>query len=235
MATYSGRSLHGQVVHELGRRIAAGRYAPGTALPSEEELSLELSVSRTALREATKVLVAKGLLDVKPRLGMRVRSQDTWNLLDPDILAWRAAAGLSLEFLRQLAEVREVLEPGVAALAARKRTPAQLQRIEHAYALMESARDQHAWVEADLAFHREVLAAGGNPMLNTLVSLIEMVLEGVLVLNAEHASSFNLSLPEHGRVCAAIARQDEVAAHAAMLGILVDARKRLPDGPAPRQ
>ncbi|MGO3740683.1 FadR/GntR family transcriptional regulator [Kerstersia sp.] len=235
MATYSGRSLHGQVVHELGRRIAAGRYAPGTALPSEEELALELSVSRTALREATKVLVAKGLLDVKPRLGMRVRPLETWNLLDPDILAWRAAAGLSLEFLRQLAEVREVLEPGVAALAARKRTPEQLRRIEHAYALMEGAKDQHAWVEADLAFHRAVLTAGGNAMLNTLVSLIEMVLEGVLVLNAKHASSFNLSLPEHGQVCAAIARQDEVAAHKAMLGMLVDARRRLPDGQAPRQ
>lgn len=229
MATYSGRSLHGQVVHELGRRIGCGRYPEGTVLPNEEVLALELDVSRTALREATKVLVAKGLLDVKPRVGMRVRPRSTWNLLDPDVLAWRSVLGPEPDFLLELAEVREALEPGAAALAARKRTPAQLRLVQASFARMAAARTEAEWVAADLDFHRAILAATGNAMLNTLGAVIAVALEGILVRNAERAGRFDLSLPEHEAITRAIERQDEAGAHEAMRTMLADARARLPE------
>src|SRR5437762_13173507 len=90
IATYSGRNRHGQVVHELGRRIVGGTCPPGEALPNEEELCRELGVSRTALRESVKVLAAKGLVESRPRIGTRVRASASWNLLDPDVLACAA-------------------------------------------------------------------------------------------------------------------------------------------------
>ena len=77
-ARYSGRKLHGQVVDELGRRVAGGIYPAGQVLPNEELLCQELAVSRTALREAVKVLAGKGLLEARPRIGTRVRSKDQW-------------------------------------------------------------------------------------------------------------------------------------------------------------
>ncbi|MCX7279363.1 MAG: GntR family transcriptional regulator, partial [Burkholderiales bacterium] len=104
---YTGRNLHGQVVSELGKRIVSGIYPAEAVLPNEEQLCQELEVSRTALREAVKVLAAKGLLESRPRIGTRVRNRDLWNLLDPDILAWRCAIGADAEFLRHLTELRE--------------------------------------------------------------------------------------------------------------------------------
>ena len=91
--TYSDRSVHGQVVHELGRRIIGGQYAPGSVLPNEDALSAEFNVSRTALREATKMLAAKGLVESRPKVGTRVRPAGDWNTLDADVLAWRLGLG----------------------------------------------------------------------------------------------------------------------------------------------
>jgi DNA-binding FadR family transcriptional regulator len=95
---YAGRNLHGQVVNELGRRVVGGTYAAGALLPNEDHLCIELAVSRTALREAIKVSAAKGLLEPRPRIGTRVRTTEQWNLLDPDILAWRCATGADAKF-----------------------------------------------------------------------------------------------------------------------------------------
>src|SRR5438045_4398517 len=138
-STYSGRNLHGQVVHELGKRIVGGACAPGEALPNEEELCRELGISRTALRESVKVLAAKGLVESRPRIGTRVRASECWNLLDPDVLAWRCATSPEPSFALQLNEMREIIEPASAALAARKRNQTQLRHIEDAYSAMAAA------------------------------------------------------------------------------------------------
>ena len=74
--TFSRRSLHGQVAHEIGQRIVAGDLPPGCMLPTEEAASAELKVSRTAYREAMKVLSAKGLVESRPKIGTRVRGRD---------------------------------------------------------------------------------------------------------------------------------------------------------------
>ena len=90
---YPTRGVHGRLVEQIGRRILGGELAPGAMLPREAELVQELGISRTAVREAIKVLAAKGLVESRQKLGMRVRPERAWNLLDPDVLAWQAASG----------------------------------------------------------------------------------------------------------------------------------------------
>jgi len=226
-ATYSGRNLHGQVVHELGRRIVGGTCPPGQALPNEEELCRELGVSRTALREAVKVLAAKGLVESRPRVGTRVRASESWNMLDPDVLAWRCATLPDARFVQQLSEMRDIIEPASSALAARNRTTAQLRRIEEAYEAMAAAPDIDSWVAADLEFHSEILRATNNPLLLPLAAIIGSALESLLSLSARRAGDFKVALHDHGRVLDAIRRQDDAGAMRVMKALLADTRARL--------
>jgi DNA-binding FadR family transcriptional regulator len=226
-STYSGRNLHGQVVHELGRRIVGGACPPGQALPNEEELCRELGVSRTALRESVKVLAAKGLVESRPRIGTRVRANEDWNMLDPDVLAWRCATLPDAHFVMQLNEMREIIEPASAALAARNRTQAQLRRIEDAFAVMAACEDIDRFVDADLHFHTAILDATNNPLLRPLGAMIGSALESLLSLSARKANDFKVGLPDHGRVLDAIRAQDAEAARGHMTRLLADTRARL--------
>jgi DNA-binding FadR family transcriptional regulator len=222
--TYSGRNLHGQVVNELGRRVVGGGYAAGALLPNEDQLCQELQVSRTALREAVKVLAAKGLLEPRPRIGTRVRPRDLWNLLDPDILAWRCATGADAEFLRHLAELREIIEPAAASLAATSRSEAQLKIIADALNAMRVAPSIAQWVEADLAFHTAVLRATNNPLLMPLAAIIGSALESLLAFSARSADDFKRGLPDHQKVYDAIESSDAQSALHRMAGLLSDTR-----------
>lgn len=223
-ARYSGRKLHGQVVDELGRRVAGGIYPAGQLLPNEELLCKELAVSRTALREAVKVLAGKGLLEARPRIGTRVRSKDQWNLLDPDILAWRCATGVDAEFLRHLTELREIIEPSAAALAATSRSEEQLQAIAQALRSMESAASITDWVQADLAFHTAVLQATNNPLLMPLAAIIGSALESLLGVTARTSDNFKQALPDHQKVFEAIRLQEPQNALHRMASMLSDTR-----------
>jgi len=232
-STYSGRNLHGQVVHELGKRIVGGTCPPGQALPNEEELCRELGVSRTALRESVKVLAAKGLVESRPRIGTRVRANEDWNMLDPDVLAWRCATLPDAHFVLQLNEMREIVEPAAAALAARNRSLVQLRHIDDAYAAMAAAHDIGEWVGADLQFHCAILAATNNPLLRPLAAMIRTALESLLGLSARKAGDFKVALPDHEAVLEAIRAQDGDAAQQRMARLLADTRARLIK-PSPR-
>ena len=230
-ATYRGPSLHGQVVHELGCRIAGGHYTPGEVLPNEGLLCVQMKVSRTALREALKVLAAKGLVESRPRVGTRVRAYELWNQLDPDVLAWRCRTLPDAHFVEQLTEMREIIEPAAAQLAARHRSTVQMAEIDAALAAMAAAKRIRQWVEADLAFHRAILNATGNGLLMPLAALIATALETLLGVSAREASDFRVALPDHMRVRDTIAAQDTHAAFAAMSMLLADTRRRLLPGP----
>jgi DNA-binding FadR family transcriptional regulator len=223
-ATYSGRKLHGQVVNELGRRVVSGGYAAGALLPNEDQLCQELQVSRTALREAVKVLAAKGLLEPRPRIGTRVRPRDLWNLLDPDILAWRCATGADAEFLRHLTELREIIEPAAASLAANSRTPEQLAAIAAALQDMHDAPSIAQWISADLAFHTAILRATNNPLLMPLAAIIGSALESLLGVTARSADDFKRALPDHQKVFDAIENGDAQNALHRMASLLSDTR-----------
>ena len=225
LATYVGRNLHGQVVNELGRRIVSGTYPVGGLLPNEELLGAELAVSRTALRESIKVLAAKGLLESRPRVGTRIRDRSLWNVLDPDVLAWQCAVGANAEFLRHLAEMREIIEPAAASLASVRRSETQLSVIRDALQQMERAADVDEWVRADVAFHTAILQATNNPLLMPLAALINSALGSLLLgVTARGAGNFKRALPEHEKVFAAIEEGDAQAALHRMAGMLTDTR-----------
>jgi len=223
-ATYSGRNLHGKVAHELGRRVVGGIYPSGALLPNEEQLCEELQVSRSPLREAIKVLAAKGLLESRPRIGTRVRDKELWNLLDPDILAWRCATGPDAEFLRHLTELREIIEPAAASLAASSRTEEQLAMIGAALQDMQNVKTLAQWVVADLAFHTAILKATNNPLLMPLAAIIDSALESLLHVSARSAGDFKRGLQDHQKVFEAIQNGDASNAVHRMAGMLSDTR-----------
>lgn len=221
---YSRRGLHGQVVEALGRRIVHGEIEPGATI-DVDQLETEYAVSRTVVREAVKVLSAKGLLDARPKRGTFVRDRRHWNLLDADVMTWRdEGQGIDLQLLHDLDEVRQAVEPRGAGLAAQRRTLADLAEIDAALArLVETADgDLEDHVRADLAFHRAVLSASQNELLLRMEIIIEPALRArnALAFSEEHGREF---LDAHAQVRDAIAAQDGEAAQRLMEGLLVDA------------
>ncbi|HEV3430605.1 MAG TPA: FCD domain-containing protein [Paraburkholderia sp.] len=212
---------------ELGSAILRGDHAPGEILPREAELMERFDVSRTVLREALRTLTSKGLVESRPKVGTRVRERTAWNLLDADLLDWYARVAPPLAFALKLQEMREMIEPYAAGLAASAHDAAALARIDEAHAAMEAARNVDEWVRADLRFHLAVLAACRNELLVPLGALIGRTLEGQLRVNAKRADVFNAALPDHTVVADAIARRDANAARAAMAALLRVTRERI--------
>lgn len=221
------RSLHSHVVRELGKRIVVGDLKPGDVLPREETLAETMEVSRTALREALKVLSAKGLIESRPKIGTRVRPTEVWNQLDADVLSWRCESMPADDFVEKLVEMRDIIEPAAAASAARRRSAAQLEAIETAYAQMADAGDFDAWAKADLAYHQAMLNATGNELMISLFSVVENALGMFFVLSAKQADNFNYSLPRHREVLDAIRDQSPQRAREAMQEMVADSYANL--------
>lgn len=221
------RSLHHQVIQELGRLIVSGELEPGKSLPREEILAERMSVSRTALREAMKVLSAKGLIESRQKTGTRVREETHWNQLDSDVLAWRCASMPTESFVDKLVEMREIIEPAAAVNAARRRSDEQLAAIASAYEAMAAAEDLDAWTTADLAFHEAVLHATNNELLTSLFSVIETALGTYFVLSARNSANFKNALPQHFKVYEAIRRRQPEVARQAMIKMVSDSRSNI--------
>jgi len=218
---FTTRSLHGRIAHIIGRRIIGGEYAAGQTLPNEEAFGIELAVSRTALREAFKVLAAKGLLESKPKVGTKVKAQSQWNMLDPDVLAWHFETSPSVEFLKSLFEMRQIFEPNAAAMAANRRTAEQLQVISDAYDAMERAEeDTDDVIESDLAFHLGIVDASGNPFMHSMGMMIETALMGSFNLSSAKPRAQASSLPAHKAVYLGIRDQQPERARFEMQQLL---------------
>ena len=131
-------SLSAQVAREIGRRIVSGSYAAGHLIEDEGALAERYQVSRSVIRDATKVLVGKGLLEVRRGIGTRVRARASWGLLDDDVLAWFQSAPPDDEFLQQLLDIRRVIEPKAARWAAERGSAEGIDRIRAAVERMEA-------------------------------------------------------------------------------------------------
>lgn len=215
-------SLGDHIASTLATRILAGKYAAGTLLPSEEKLRQEFKASRTALREAMRVLAAKRLVEPRQRVGTIVLSQDDWNRLDPDVLLWMREVEPDLGFIRGLIEVRAVMEPVAAELAARRATARDLSAIEAAYDRMckSHPHDLDACTAADLDFHLGILAATKNPVFAQLGGLIGAALSSSFRLTTSLTRSYDRTLAAHGDVLEAIRLRKPKAARDAMLGLI---------------
>jgi DNA-binding FadR family transcriptional regulator len=174
--SYPRRGIHGEVVEDLGRRIVAGDPdASGQLDPME--LGRRYQVSHTVVREALKTLAAKGLVDARPKRGTYVRPRGDWSLLDPDVLRWRFTQRGDTDMLRDLAEVRSVVEPAGARLAASRRTDEDVAALEKAFEHMAATTaDPVAHTEADVTFHRLLLATSHNELLECLEVVIAAAL-----------------------------------------------------------
>ena len=218
------RNLHGHVVHELGLRIVRGEYAPGSSLPHPDILGASMEVTATTIREAVKVLVGKGLVESRAKVGTRVRAQQFWNSLDPDVLEWRCNSMPTHDFVRNLMEMREIIEPAAAGLAALNRTKPQMVIIDDVYRAMEKSNDVDDYAIADLHFHQAVLHATNNALLVPLSHVIATALQTFFFMAARTSKRFKYSLPQHLEVVKAIRSGNANAARQAMLDILLDNR-----------
>lgn len=210
------RTLHGRVVELLGRRIVSGEFPDGTQLPNESELAAQLEVSRGGVREAVKALAAKGLVEPRPRLGTRVRPRHEWNLMDREVIDWYGASA-SPEFLVQLLELRSIVEPGAARLAAERATVEQLDELAAAYAGMAEhapglPESEEAFVRADLAFHLTLLRATHNQLVEQLGRLLRTSLEHALEASSHAPGGVAATLPLHHEVLVAVRRRRPAAA-----------------------
>src|SRR5262245_31923096 len=107
VATIRRERLYDQLTRQIALGIMRGTIGKGEpGLSTEGDLCLHFKVSRTILRESVKVLAAKGLIELRPKTGIRVRPRDEWNLVDPDLLSWLVEAGVDEDFVRDLCEVR---------------------------------------------------------------------------------------------------------------------------------
>lgn len=223
------RALHAQIVDEIGRRIVSGALQPGKPLTSESGLCAEMGVSRTVLREAFRVLSDKGLIEARPKAGTLVTHPERWNFLDRDVMAWKLDSGVTADFIVDLYELRHLIEPVAAALAAGRATPDDLSRLQTAYVDMEAAGDDgQALLEPDLRFHRSVIDATGNPLVASLGHLIEAALEANFQLSVGTPRGQRQSMPLHKAVLDAIAEGDANAARIAMRQLIEDSKRDLP-------
>jgi DNA-binding FadR family transcriptional regulator len=212
-----GRRLRGAVAHKLGLAILSGKYAPGDTLSGEIAFAEELEVSRSAYREAVQVLTAKGLVESRPKAGTRVLPRNRWNLLDPDVLAWAFASEPDIEFVRNLFEMRAIVEPAAAMLAAQRRDRADLKAMKDALtAMRRNTLVTEAGRAADRDFHSAILQATRNDALMVLTASIGAAVNWTTQFKQRQRALPRNAIPDHMRVYDAIAAGDPTAASEAM-------------------
>ena len=216
------KNVHGNTVDFLGEAIVAGRYPVGGAIPPEPVLCDELGVSRTVVREAIKSLVAKGMIHTGPKVGTRVLASDDWNWFDADVISWQAKAGLSPVFLRDLQDLRRVVEPAAVKLAAIRATEQDIAGIEDAYTGMRRAVYEGGdYVTFDLRFHQGLLRASHNRMLVQMSKALGALLRTSFEISTIKRDGPKLSLPLHREVLDAVIAREVDRAERAII-VLID-------------
>jgi len=209
--------------------IVAGRYAPGDLLDNEIASSEQFAVSRSAYREAVRILAAKGLVSVRPKVGTRVNPRSSWTLLDPEVLDWIFEGAPDREVLNSLFELRKVIECAAAQLAAQRRTRRHLEAMRTA--LERMARETLATSEgrqADLDFHHALLEATRNPFIISLTTGVSAAIRTTTLFKQRDRPLRRDPLPDHWRVFAAIAARDRHKAQDAMRELIDLARLDTP-------
>ncbi|BEN32769.1 FadR/GntR family transcriptional regulator [Serratia nevei] len=172
------RNLSYLLAEKLGQQILAGDYQAGSILPGEMELGEQFGVSRTAVREAVKMLAAKGMLLPRPRIGTRVMPQSQWNFLDQDLLTWWMTRENFDQVMQHFLILRTSLEPQACALAANHASPQQTKLLAELMAEMRALHtqfDRERWIQVDTQFHQLIYEASGNPFLTSFANLFSSV------------------------------------------------------------
>lgn len=210
------------MANEIGLRIVRGDYPPGTILPNEAEWSSMFGVSRSAVREAIKMLMAKNLLASRPKIGSWVEARERWNLLDRDVLAWYATLPQRDAFLKTIQEFRYIIEPEAAALAAVRRSDEQMAIISRACTEMGTAPTLLERTAADSRFHLAILRASGNELLVPLGALVNSALDQLFQYVTREMNDLRHAQDLHEEVERNIRLQRPDAARKAVRKILSD-------------
>ncbi len=217
-------SLTKQIVELLGTAIVTGRYPPGAQFPVEADLCSQYGASRTAVREALKVLNAKGLISSRPRRGTIVRPQQNWNVLDPDVLRWILKQGFSLSLLAEFTQMRLAIEPIAAAEAAARGSKEQHEAICRALDRMAAAeRGEDDPLGADIAFHLAILDASSNRFFISMKPMVEAALQFAIRFTNRAKGIPVGEQAEHSAIYKAIARRAPEAARKASKALLTEA------------
>jgi DNA-binding FadR family transcriptional regulator len=213
-------SVHFSVAEAIGKRIVSGEFPPGTILPNETKWAADFNVSRSAVREAIKILMAKNLLVSRPKVGSRVEPKEHWNLLDQDVLSWYVAAPRQAQFLLSLQQFRYVVEPEAAALAAINHTEEQMQVITTACRDMGKATTLNARTEADVRFHSAILKATNNEFLMPLGVITDQSLNSLFIFITRHADDLRYVQKLHENIARNIRLRKPDAARQAVKRLL---------------
>lgn len=220
-------SLSVQVAKELGRRIVSGSYEINSLIDDENALASRFQVSRVVVRDAVKILVNKGLLEVRRGIGTRVQSRDRWNMLDDDILAWHLSAPANPSFLKQLMDVRLAFEPKAARWAAERATTDDLTEIATACERMAQADSSEDFIIADSLFHKAIMKAAHNSFLASMEGVIYSALLVSIKVTNKHPRENGASIQFHRDVYLAISERNGDKAEKLTEKLLKDASLRL--------
>lgn len=209
--------IPGTIARDLGVMIVSGMLRPGMVLEGEVEASDQRKVSRSAYREAVRILVAKGLVHSKPKAGTRVNDRTAWHLLDPDVLSWIFQIEPDYTLVYSLFEMRNMVEPEAAALAAERRNPNQIKAMATALEVMGQYKTTtKEWRDADEQFHSALLEASGNAFLASMTSSINAAVSWSTIFKQRHEPLKRDPVPDHRRVFKAIEAGNSSAARKAM-------------------
>ena len=229
-----GQRRHFAAAEQIGLRILRGDFAPGDVLPNEAEWCKRLHMSRSVVREAMKMLNAKGLVSSRPKVGTRVEPRDRWNLFDRDVLLWYAATSGRQGMLVSLQQMRRIIEPEAAALAAVNHDAAQMVAITVACRDMGTSRTLDAFIEADVRFHLAILAAAGNEFLVPFGLLVESALAKLFDYVTRKFGELRHAQSLHEDIEKAIRLRRPEAARRAVRRLLADTDSAIPPMPRAR-
>jgi DNA-binding FadR family transcriptional regulator len=219
-----GQNLTYGIVEDLGAAIVTGKYTKENPFPVEAELCTQYGASRSVLREAVKMLTAKGLLSARPRQGTWVQPEASWNLLDPDVLRWLLERKFSPALLVEFTQIRLAVEPAAAALAATEASASDKAAIQRAIQRMLAAeRDEDEPLDSDIAFHVAILHASGNRFFAQLHELTDTALRFSIKLTNRYKGVRLASVADHKKVADAITAGKPEEASKAMRSLIQEA------------
>jgi len=220
-------NIHETIVTTMGKRIVSGYYAPGAAIGSETDIGRSFNASRTATREALKILGSKGLIEGKPKIGIVVKPSERWNMMDSTVLGWALQdTNQAKKAISDLYVLRKAIEPKAARMAARNYTQADESAVRRALRGMATYLDENDRVEQDVAFHIAILAASGNRLFYSLGELISVGLRHLFHAGLQATDEEDDRwITRHKRVADAVFSREEDVAEAEMNALLKEAQE----------
>lgn len=217
-------NLSQRMTHELGKAIVCGVYSKGNGLPTEADLCEQFGISRSAVREAVKMLSAKGLISSRPRQGIRILPEEKWNIFDPDLLKWLLERSPSLKVVQEFLQLRIAIEPEAASLAARYAGQKEIDTIEESLERMAATSESlEKMLEADIAYHVSILYASKNRFYISLRDFVKTALNVSIRYTSSIKGNRGAIIEDHTKVLNAIKNHNPERAKNAMLVIIDEA------------